>query len=51
MVDLFMDILKEIEVEFVIAPYEADAQLAFLNLSGIAQCVITEGSILSKHVH
>ena len=25
MVDLFMDILKEIEVEFIVAPYEADA--------------------------
>ena len=25
MVDLFMDILNEIEIEFVVAPYEADA--------------------------
>ena len=25
MVDLFMDILKELEIEFVVAPYEADA--------------------------
>lgn len=25
MVDLFMDVLKELEVEFVVAPYEADA--------------------------
>ena len=29
-----------------VAPYEADAQLAFLNLSGIAQVVITEDSDL-----
>ena len=25
MVDLFMDILIELEIEFVVAPYEADA--------------------------
>uniref|UniRef100_A0A0P4W1D1 Exonuclease 1 n=1 Tax=Scylla olivacea TaxID=85551 RepID=A0A0P4W1D1_SCYOL len=33
-------------VDVVVAPYEADAQLAFLNLSGIAQVVITEDSDL-----
>ena len=25
MIDLFMDVLKELEIEFVVAPYEADA--------------------------
>ena len=30
MVDLFMDILHELEIDFVVAPYEADAQMAFM---------------------
>ena len=42
---------QERNIDCIVAPYEADAQLAFLNLSGIAQFVITEGSISSKHVH
>lgn len=33
-------------MDCVVAPYEADAQLAFLNKSGIAQAVITEDSDL-----
>ncbi|XP_069943927.1 exonuclease 1 isoform X2 [Cherax quadricarinatus] len=33
-------------VDIIVAPYEADAQLAFLNLCGIAQVVITEDSDL-----
>ncbi|KAL1376457.1 hypothetical protein pipiens_016885 [Culex pipiens pipiens] len=33
-------------VDCVVAPYEADAQLAFLNKKGIAQVVITEDSDL-----
>ncbi|XP_007244638.2 exonuclease 1 [Astyanax mexicanus] len=33
-------------VDCVVAPYEADAQLAFLNKSGIAHAVITEDSDL-----
>ncbi|TRY90760.1 hypothetical protein DNTS_028638 [Danionella cerebrum] len=33
-------------VDCIVAPYEADAQLAFLNKSGIAQAVITEDSDL-----
>jgi len=33
-------------VDCVVAPYEADAQLAFLNKSDIAQAVITEDSDL-----
>ncbi|KAM9466429.1 exonuclease 1 [Clarias gariepinus] len=33
-------------VDCLVAPYEADAQLAFLNKSGIAQAVITEDSDL-----
>ncbi|KAL1131334.1 hypothetical protein AAG570_010952 [Ranatra chinensis] len=33
-------------VDCIVAPYEADAQLAYLNLSGIAHLVITEDSDL-----
>ncbi|XP_063048024.1 exonuclease 1 isoform X2 [Engraulis encrasicolus] len=33
-------------VDCVVAPYEADAQLAFLNKAGVAQAIITEDSDL-----
>jgi exonuclease-1 len=33
-------------VDCIVAPYEADAQLAYLNLKNIAQIVITEDSDL-----
>jgi len=33
-------------VDCIVAPYEADAQLAYLNKCGIAQLVITEDSDL-----
>lgn len=33
-------------VDCIVAPYEADAQLAYLNRAGIAQLVITEDSDL-----
>lgn len=33
-------------VDCVVAPYEADAQLAYLNIKNIAQLVITEDSDL-----
>lgn len=33
-------------VDCVVAPYEADAQLAYLNKCGIAQLIITEDSDL-----
>ena len=29
-----MDVLKELEIEFVVAPYEADAQMAFMVKAG-----------------
>eukprot|EP00899_Mesostigma_viride_P016570 jgi/Mesvir1/24914/Mv16902-RA.2 len=38
--------LKERGIEFVVAPYEADAQMAFLALRGAAHAVITEDSDL-----
>ncbi|XP_025193704.1 exonuclease 1 isoform X2 [Melanaphis sacchari] len=37
---------REINVDCIVAPYEADSQLAYLNLSGIAHIVITEDSDL-----
>lgn len=33
-------------VDCIVAPYEADAQLAYLNINNIAQLVITEDSDL-----
>ena len=37
---------REKGVDCIVAPYEADAQLAYLNKCGIAQLVITEDSDL-----
>eukprot|EP00897_Mesotaenium_endlicherianum_P003304 jgi/Mesen1/3000/ME000177S02267 len=39
-------VLKKSNVEYVVAPYEADAQMAFLALSGHVDAVITEDSDL-----
>jgi exonuclease-1 len=38
--------LKEKKIPFVVAPYEADAQLAYLNRNGYIDVVITEDSDL-----
>jgi len=46
MVDLFMDVLKELEIEFIVAPYEADAQMAYMVKEGIAEFAISEDSDL-----
>lgn len=37
---------REINVDCIVAPYEADAQLAFLNKVGLADYIITEDSDL-----
>ncbi|GAB0096641.1 Exonuclease 1 [Sergentomyia squamirostris] len=37
---------RKLNVDSIVAPYEADAQLAYLNLCGIAQYVVTEDSDL-----
>lgn len=42
----FIQHLKELKIEFIVAPYEADAQLTYLYLSGRAQVIITEDSDL-----
>ena len=46
MIDLFMDILIELNIEFVVAPYEADAQMSYMVKEGIADFAITEDSDL-----
>ena len=46
MLDLFMDILIELGIEFIVAPYEADAQMTYMVKEGIADFAITEDSDL-----
>ena len=46
MIDLFMDILQILDIEFYIAPYEADAQMAYMVKEGIANFAVTEDSDL-----
>jgi exonuclease-1 len=44
-----LDVIKalhEIGVDVLVAPYEADAQLAYLNKINVAQIIITEDSDL-----
>lgn len=36
--------LRRSRVELIVAPYEADAQLAYLSRSGLVHAVITEDS-------
>lgn len=47
MVAAVMSVLQQADVECMVAPYEADAQLAWLALEGRAQAIITEDSDLS----
>ncbi|XP_001603157.2 exonuclease 1 [Nasonia vitripennis] len=45
-----LEVMKECQahnVDCIVAPYEADAQLAYLNISGIVDVVITEDSDLT----
>lgn len=37
---------RSMKIDSIVAPYEADAQLAYLNLNGFVDCVITEDSDL-----
>ena len=43
---LFLKVCRDKGVDCIVAPYEADAQLAYLNKCGIAQVIITEDSDL-----
>jgi exonuclease-1 len=38
--------VHKLGVDVLVAPYEADAQLAFLSIANIAQVIITEDSDL-----
>jgi len=38
--------LRKNNIEFIVAPYEADAQMAYLSITGYVACVITEDSDL-----
>ena len=38
---------RERNIDCIVAPYEADAQLAYLNVSGLADVVVTEDSDLT----
>ena len=45
-----LDVMKACQaqnVDCIVAPYEADAELAYLNIAGIADVVITEDSDLT----
>ncbi|XP_044256754.1 exonuclease 1 [Tribolium madens] len=47
--EMALDLIKEcrkLHVDCIVAPYEADAQLAHFNLRGLADCIITEDSDL-----
>lgn len=37
---------RAVNIDCIVAPFEADAQLAYLNLSGMAHFVVTEDSDL-----
>jgi len=42
----FIQKLQQESVDFIVAPYEADAQLAYLSINGLVDAVITEDSDL-----
>ena len=46
MAHTYMRLLQAMKIEFYIAPYEADAQLAYLFRTNRAQVIITEDSDL-----
>ena len=46
MAEAFMKVLRENAIEFIVAPYEADAQLTWLFLNKRASLIITEDSDL-----
>jgi XPG I-region len=41
-----MQVLKKEKVDYIVAPYEADAQMAFLSINKLVDAVITEDSDL-----
>lgn len=41
-----IEMLRREKVQYIVAPYEADAQMAYLSLNNFVDCVITEDSDL-----
>jgi 5'-3' exonuclease len=41
-----MQVLKQEKVDYIVAPYEADAQMTFLSVNKLVDAVITEDSDL-----
>ncbi|KAL5978699.1 hypothetical protein ACLOJK_029816 [Asimina triloba] len=41
-----IEVLKEENVDYIVAPYEADAQMAFLSINNLVEAIITEDSDL-----
>ena len=41
-----MQVLKQENVDYIVAPYEADAQMTFLSVNKLVDAVITEDSDL-----
>ena len=46
MIDLFMDILERLGFSYIVAPYEADAQISYMCREGIVDFAISEDSDL-----
>jgi len=46
MIDLLIDVLHELNIEVIVAPYEADSQIAYLVRTGYADMAISEDSDL-----
>lgn len=43
---LFLQACRDVGVQCIVAPYEADSQLAYMLMSGLVQLVISEDSDL-----
>lgn len=46
MIEVLIDVLHKLQIDVMIAPYEADAQIAYLVKEGIADIGISEDSDL-----
>mmetsp|Transcript_37393 Transcript_37393/g.27186 ORF Transcript_37393/g.27186 Transcript_37393/m.27186 type:complete len:80 (-) Transcript_37393:100-339(-) len=46
MIELMIDILESLKIDFIMAPYEADAQMAYMVREGYADFAVTEDSDL-----
>ena len=46
MIDLLVDVLDGLNVEVIVAPFEADAQISYMVKEGIADFAISEDSDL-----